>query len=400
MNERGMLALLIVGSFLLSLAAAEGVTRLLTRVDADGGLYVRSVRILPFRMPVRAVREKALAYEAEGDATYIRADPDLGWTIRPGGASRDGVYLSDQIGLRSPSRERHPASRPAPGVLRIALFGDSFTHGNDVVYEDSWAAVLADRLAGRGMAAEVLNLGVGGFGVDQAYLRWRKRGRALAPAVVVFGFQSSNCKRNLNLIRVLYSPNTGLVFSKPRLLLEGEGLRAINVPTVPPDRLPELLADFEAWEHSPHELFYRRQDYRDRPLYASRLAALLQTGIQTRYSKRRKDIDFFGEGSDERRLCERIIDTFADEVEDAGMRFQIVHLPTRKPLRGLLRGGDLEYRDMLEALRRRHTVADPTDELVQHARETSLDALFATTGGHYSPDGYRIVGEAVAREIR
>jgi hypothetical protein len=348
---------------------------------------------------VNAVREQVAAYHALGDASYIRADPQLGWTVRADARSRDGLYLSDRLGLRSPVRGRDTARRPAPGVLRIALFGDSFTHGNDVAYRDSWAAVLAERLEARGVAAEVLNLGVGGYAVDQAYLRWRERGRELAPGLVVFGFQSSNCMRNLNLLRVLYSPDTGLVFSKPRLLLEGEGLRAVNVPTVDPDALPALLERFESWEHSRHEWFYRPRDYADRPLYASRLLALAQTGIQTRFSSRRKDVDFFAAGGEPRILCERIIDTFAREVEAAGMRFLIVHLPTRKPLRRLLGGEDFEHRDMLEALRRRHALADPTDELVARARAGSLDDLFATTGGHYSPAGYRIVGEAAAREI-
>lgn len=398
-QESRVRLLLAVGALVFSLLLAEGLLRALTRRDADGGLYVRALRILPYRVPVSAVRAQIAAYHALGDESYIRADPELGWTIRPDARSRDGLYLSDRLGLRSPERGRDTPRRPRPGVLRIALFGDSFTHGNDVAYEDSWAAVLAERLAARGVAAEVLNLGVGGFAVDQAYLRWRKRGRELAPAVVAFGFQSSNCKRNLNLLRILYSRDTGLVFSKPRLVLEGEGLRAINVPTVDPDALPALLERFESWEHSRHEWFYRPRDYADRPLHASRLLAFLQTGLQTRFSTRRKDVDFFAEGGEPRILCERIIDSFAREVEQAGMRFLIVHLPTRKPLRRLLRGDDFAHRDMLEALRARHALADPTDALVARARAGSLDDLFVTVGNHYSPTGYRIVGQAAAREI-
>ena len=398
-RERTALSLLLAAALAASLLLAEGVTRVLTRRDADGGLYVHALRILPYRTPVNAVRAQVAAYRAAGDASYIQADPELGWTIRPDARSHDGLYLSDRLGLRSPVQGRDTALRPAAGVLRIALFGDSFTHGNDVAYEDSWAAVLAERLATRGIAAEVLNLGVGGYAVDQAYLRWRQRGRELAPALVVFGFQSSNCKRNLNLLRVLYSPDTGLVFSKPRLVLEGPGLRAINVPAVDPDRLPALLADFESWEHSRDEWFYRKRDYTDRALYASRLAALVQTGIQTRFSFRRKDVDFFAAGGEPRTLCERIIDTFAREVRQAGMRFLIVHLPSHKPLRRLLRGEDFEFRDMLEGLRRRHALADPTDELLARARADSPDALFASVGSHYSPAGNEIVGEAVARAI-
>lgn len=398
-GERHALLLLCAAAVLGSLLLAEAVTRLLTRRDEDGGLYVRSLRLLPYRMPVEAVRRQVADYHAAGDESYIRADPELGWTVRADARSRDGLYLSDRLGLRSPVRGRATALAPAPGVLRIALFGDSFTHGNDVRYEDSWAAVLAERLTARGVAAEVLNFGVGGFAVDQAYLRWRRRGRELSPAVVVFGFQSSNCKRNLNLLRVLYSPDTGLVFSKPRLVLDGPGLRTINQPTVEPDALPALLADFASWQYSRDEWFYRPQDYVDRALFASRLVAFLWTGIQTGFSSRRREVDFFAEGGVPRTLCERIVDTFAREVEEAGLSFLIVHLPARKSLQQVMQGGDFEHRAMLESLRARHALADPTDELVAFARREGIDALFARDGGHYSPAGYRLVGEQAARWI-
>jgi hypothetical protein len=105
---------------------------------------------------------------------------------------------------------------------------------------------------------EVLNLGGPGYGMDQAFLRWRKHGKPLKPDIVIFGFQKSNVKRNMNILRFLYSPDTGVIFSKPRFVLDGEHLQLINVPTLQPEALINMLKDFNSLELKDHEFFSRK----------------------------------------------------------------------------------------------------------------------------------------------
>ena len=136
----------------------------------------------------------------------------------------------------------------------------------------------------------MVNLGGPGYAIDQAFLRWRKHGKPLSPQLVLFGFQNSNVKRSMNLIRNLYSPDSGIIFSKPRFILQDDGLQLINVPTVPPQDLVQLFKNFNAWKLKEHEFFFQEANYEDSPVYMSRLASFIITGVATNFSPRRKRI--------------------------------------------------------------------------------------------------------------
>ena len=186
------------------------------------------------RMRRRSEHTRALVreYEARSDGALVY-DPDLGWSVRPGSASDDGLYRYDALGART--REGAPArgAAPAPGVSRIALFGDSFTQGDDVPFEVTWANDLEQGLAAAGAPSEVVDLGLGGYGMDQALLRFRKSGAGLGARVVVFGFQAENVARNVNMLRPLLWFGSSLPFSKPRFVLEDGALRLLNSPRSP-----------------------------------------------------------------------------------------------------------------------------------------------------------------------
>ena len=94
----------------------------------------------------------------------------------------------------------------------------------------------------------------------------------------------------MNLIRNLYSPDSGIIFSKPRFILQDDALQLINVPTVPPQDLVQLFKNFNAWELKEHEFFFQEANYEDSPIYMSRLASFIITGVATNLSPRRKRI--------------------------------------------------------------------------------------------------------------
>ena len=58
-------------------------------------------------------------------------------------------------------------------LLRLAVFGDSFTHCDEITYQNCWTS----RLESLWPNTEVLNFGVPGFGPDQAWLRYQRDGR-------------------------------------------------------------------------------------------------------------------------------------------------------------------------------------------------------------------------------
>src|SRR5690606_2816732 len=157
--------------------------------------------------------------------------------------------------------------------------GDSFTFGDEVGDDDTWAVALERALAEHGIAAEVLNFGVNGYGTDQAYLRWRRDGRRFAPDVVVYGFQPENALRNLNVFRALYFAATDMPLQKPRFLLEGgaddRALRAIGQPTIAPRDMLAALADLDRQPLAAYDRY--APPYFDHWWLRSKLLALLVT---------------------------------------------------------------------------------------------------------------------------
>ena len=103
---------------------------------------------------------------------YSRYDPELGWVALPNVALPDmwgpgiGLY-TDSNGFRG--RTETPVAPPADKV-RVMCSGDSFTFGSGVADEATWCA----QLAARDPRIEAINLGQGGYGVDQAFLRFRR----------------------------------------------------------------------------------------------------------------------------------------------------------------------------------------------------------------------------------
>ena len=156
-----------------------------------------------------------------------RADPilasnefsrDLGWEPRS----------NNPHGYRGPKKDIETAA--------IALFGDSFTLGYHPM-EKSWPHLLETEL-GR----PVLNFGVGGYGVDQAYWRFKKRylGEIHTPYVALI-IMSENIARNLSLYRGFYNRRSNLAATKPRFRIEGDGHVAyIENPLISMEDLPKL----------------------------------------------------------------------------------------------------------------------------------------------------------------
>lgn len=135
------------------------------------------------------------------------------------------------------------------------------------------------------------------------------------------------------------------------------------------------------------------------PWYASRLAAFATSGLTNRFSSRRKDYDFFADTSVSRQLAERIIEAFQTDVLEAQARFVIVHLPTQKPLRDLLKEKPLEYQDLLDTLASQYHLIDPALGLIHQAKAHSFDDLFAPESHHYSAIGNRVVAETITVDL-
>src|SRR5207249_2137529 len=113
------------------------------------------------------------------DLPFMRADPDLFWSPRPGfrGEFRGHPVTINRLGLRGAElREPRPARR-------ILCLGDSITFGYGVGDDETYAAALGRHLAAGG--AEVVNGGVTGYTSHQVRKRLALVGPVLRPDDVV-----------------------------------------------------------------------------------------------------------------------------------------------------------------------------------------------------------------------
>ncbi|MCP5082365.1 MAG: SGNH/GDSL hydrolase family protein [Alphaproteobacteria bacterium] len=170
----------------------------------------------PIRMSLSEKHQETVRKMLKDQTSYMRHDPELGWSIKKNGAVGQ-MYRANSDGIRS---NRDYRLMPPNGMFRIASFGDSFTHGDDVRNEHTWQEFLASAKQN----LEVMNFGVGAFGLDQAFLRYQRDGRQYGPHLVFIGFMSENIQRHVNVYRPFYFADTGLPLAKPRFVLGNGGI--------------------------------------------------------------------------------------------------------------------------------------------------------------------------------
>jgi hypothetical protein len=124
-------------------------------------------------------------------STYpAKYDAELGWTPEEGDYSENLwktriTILAD--GIRSNgSNEDLDLDNNRP----ILAIGDSFTFGDQVSNNETWPAQL-EEMSGR----RVINGGVFGYGIDQAYLRMRMLAAKYKPGMIIFSFIPNDISR-------------------------------------------------------------------------------------------------------------------------------------------------------------------------------------------------------------
>ena len=393
---------LLLGSVLFSCGLAELAVRVGGSYTRDGDFRILGRTLRPLKVPFRTVAVK-LRVREHAVPSYVCYDSELGWTVRPNTRSRSELYQSDADGARAPL-EQDPESTTRGGT-HVALFGDSFTHGYDVPFEHSWGELLENNLNASGGDVEVLNFGVAGYGVGQAYLRWQKVAAKFAPKVVVFGFCPENVKRTVNVVRPLYVPEGGIPYSKPRFVLRDGKLELVNMPTMPSDKLLEVLKNFPESDLAQYEFYFDREDYVTRVWHYSKFATLVLdllrvNRVNQEQVRRERDLSFYDLDNEPCRLTLEIVAAFKQDVERSGARFLIVHLPARVDVETLSAGDPLPYAGLLAQLDERFAVVHPEAALRRAAEAGAMDDLFAKPGSHYSLKGSQIVADELSGVVR
>lgn len=222
MNLTSLGILLTAGELAMRIAA----------VQTHRGLVFLGTPLLPRSWGEVAARNHEILKQASTNGSYLVYDDLLGWTVGPNRRSVDGLNFSSAEGLRSPRAGM--AFADVPTTYRIALVGDSYTFGLEVKYEDSWGYQLERAL---GPEFQVLNFGVSGYGLDQAYLRYHRDVRPWRPDVVIFGVFPHDLERTMTIYTFISFPEWGYPFAKPRFITNGDQLTTLNIPLLPPEAI-------------------------------------------------------------------------------------------------------------------------------------------------------------------
>ena len=149
------------------------------------------------------------------ESSHCTYDPLLGWVQKKSTHVKDlygpGLNLTtNERGLR---REEEVNSTPPAGKERILCIGDSFTLGHGVDDQatfPAWLEALDPTL-------EALNMGQGGYGIDQCFLWYRRDAKDLECDIVLLSFIAPDFERAL-------SGRFQGSYPKPKLRVEGDRL--------------------------------------------------------------------------------------------------------------------------------------------------------------------------------
>lgn len=194
---------LMVGSLVFVFVLAELLLRAVLFVDS---------------LPSFGLREPWRYADAELDDDYWKLTYLWG---RSSNAQAVGS-VDEQLGWNAPVSERDPLGIYAEAPYTIAdfenpllFYGDSFVGGPDNIPQK------LDRLLPE---RSVLNLGVGGYGVDQTFLKFRETAHLFDGPEVLFGILTYDLDRSVLGIRT---------HQKPYFVLENGELTLKNTPVLP-----------------------------------------------------------------------------------------------------------------------------------------------------------------------
>ena len=324
-----------------------------------------------------------------------RFDAELGWHYRPG-----YVAPNEHINAAGLRGDRSYLPRAPDSVLRVAAFGDSFVFGMEVGFQDSWAWQLEQR----DRRLEVLNYGVGGYGTDQALLRYRAEGTTYDPEIVLIGFVPVNLRRNVNRYRRFLSTREA-AWVKPRFLLAASGeLELLPSPIRSLDdwrpylERPKMVRAFGV-----HDQWYQRLVY-ENPLHDWSATVRLVSNVYLRLKGRYFGPDRLVDGGQFRTnapaydLTVALLEQFASEVRRNGAQPIIVIFPDLRSVKASREGDNPVYAPLTRDLKEQHEVWDLAVPFVQAPPSLPVEDWFMPAG-HYSPSANKIIADWMGRQL-
>jgi hypothetical protein len=354
-------------------------------------------------------------------------DPLIGWKFLPNqewtgktehGESRE--IKTNSIGFA----DYDHSLQPLPHTKRIAFLGDSFAAGTHVDFKTSFVRIAEAELNSTIKADkfEALNFGQSGFGTINEYLSWKHYALPFKPDIVVLCFFLGNDVAN-NLKE--YSTESYL---SPKFELTPEGLREVPF---------KMGTSHHADEQKQRNWVYRNilapsLLYQQYKLFSRDIRAKMRGDQARKVKENDSSLPFWKrsyapldwqtylvhpepEFEAAWKITEALLLKLQNETQSANEKFYIALLPgveslssdqfqqALKKYPGIEKYTfDLDYpRQRLLQFTAEHKIAtiDLTPVIQEELKTKSISDLYFVFDKHFSTQGHRVVGQAIAKHL-
>ncbi|MBN2381851.1 hypothetical protein JXQ70_03125 [bacterium] len=309
---------------------------------------------------------------------HTRYDPELGWSNIPDTFIQDMYGPNNSLTINSQGfRAQYDYTQQIPkGTIRIICSGDSFTFGYGVDDKHTWTQILSELNPN----IETINMGQGGYGLDQAYLYYKRDSRNFIHQVHILAFISTDFSR--------MESDTFEGYGKPQLFVENGVLKTINVPV--PKRayyLPWLTSNRAQFDNLQFIRLYRK---------------LIHTGQPKKRNMAKPDINLI------KQTVGAIFSELASDHSYNKRFFCVLYLPTYMEIR---QNHIQPWQQFVQQYTDQHAIT--FINLIDEMRKITLDKLDTyflkedpvragsfLPFGHYSNEGNACIAELLSQKLR
>lgn len=332
-----------------------------------------------------------------GDMAGLLKEQSLvGYLPRENAVSANGWWQSNNLGARS---RKETAYRKSANKKRLLFFGDSYTQGSRVPQQNTFPYYL-DHME---TTIEVVNFGVDGYGMGQAYLRYTMlKDKLEYDHVLIVFVPGVSLWRDINVSRKV-GGNWESYAIQPRFVKEQNELRLIASPY---SSLQEMVEENRDSMHvtlqqhlEKYDAFYFASGYHKNSFLDWSVMYRLFRNYQLRTDRAKLLSAIETSESEAMQITKLIFARMRKEVQERGSDFSLIILPLRDQIAAysLQPGYKNHWKKLVSYFCIDLTSCIDLMEKFQSIPMSNLDVGY--DGSHYGPKANRAIAEFVHEKI-
>ena len=316
-------------------------------------------------------------------------DKDLGWDVTPNVSRTDtNTAGSSWTQTIDPKGSRHNSF--TGDKTFISTYGDSYTFGHEVNDDETWEYYLSQQTN-----TNVLNFGVGAFGVEQSFLKLKRNfGKGIKTPIVILSIWSGEIHRLHNMYRPFFRKVTGMKLAfKPIVIKTDEGFKLIENPLQKINSRQDILgALHKAMEH---DLWFKSRKIKNEFPYSFRITELVLVILRDQHKLRYnqwKDPETIGK-------LDYLINLFYNHSQENDYLPVVVFIPDHTELKNRRKSFPTSYAEFLKDTIKKY---DKKRIFFVDVYEKEFDERYFNIkefGGHTSTYGNQIIAQEIYEAI-